>query len=290
MANKVYANDDEIACKAGSGKSICAFPDVCMTPPENPATPPGVPGALPQHRHGERYDRRQPHRQDLRQGGHAKEQELLQARAWATRPAAPPRKGVVTSVNRGKVYFIAWSMDVKFEGLEVPRHVDLITHNHASPQTNTAPWTNVSKQKVDGHSCAPIVAKFHEYKDADCPSGSQSHHVVDNANFTMARGTKGSIEEHPGRHRARRAGRGISFRRAPAATRARTTPRATPRASACGVARATRAPSTARHTRIPRTRPTGSARTASGATSRPGTRARLPSKRPSTSRTGKRNA
>lgn len=40
MANEVFANGREIACKAGSGKTIAAFPDTCFTPPENPATPP----------------------------------------------------------------------------------------------------------------------------------------------------------------------------------------------------------------------------------------------------------
>ena len=32
MANNVFANNNELACKAGQGKSICCFPDVCMTP------------------------------------------------------------------------------------------------------------------------------------------------------------------------------------------------------------------------------------------------------------------
>ena len=47
MSNDVFANGRELACKAGSGKSICVFPDVCMTPPVNPATPPGVPVPYP---------------------------------------------------------------------------------------------------------------------------------------------------------------------------------------------------------------------------------------------------
>ena len=47
MSNQVFANGRELACKAGSGKTICAMPDVCMTPPENPATPPGVPVPYP---------------------------------------------------------------------------------------------------------------------------------------------------------------------------------------------------------------------------------------------------
>src|SRR3954469_14440388 len=47
VANKIFANGREVACKAGSGKTICAMPDVCFTPPENPATPPGVPVPYP---------------------------------------------------------------------------------------------------------------------------------------------------------------------------------------------------------------------------------------------------
>ncbi|MEO9373556.1 hypothetical protein ABI428_37925, partial [Pseudomonas aeruginosa] len=43
MANEVYANNMEISCKAASGKSIAAFPDVCFTPPQAPPTPLGVP-------------------------------------------------------------------------------------------------------------------------------------------------------------------------------------------------------------------------------------------------------
>jgi hypothetical protein len=47
MGNDVFANGREVSCKAADGKSICAFPDVCFTPPENPATPPGVPIPYP---------------------------------------------------------------------------------------------------------------------------------------------------------------------------------------------------------------------------------------------------
>ncbi len=41
-----------------------------------------------------------------------------------------PKKGIITSTNTGKVYFTSWSMDVKIEGLNVVRHLDLTTHNH----------------------------------------------------------------------------------------------------------------------------------------------------------------
>ena len=47
MSNQVYANSMEVSCKQAAGKSICAFPDVCFTPPQTPATPPGVPIPYP---------------------------------------------------------------------------------------------------------------------------------------------------------------------------------------------------------------------------------------------------
>lgn len=47
MANNVFANNREVSCKSGEGKTICCFPDTCFTPPENPATPPGVPIPYP---------------------------------------------------------------------------------------------------------------------------------------------------------------------------------------------------------------------------------------------------
>jgi len=47
------------------------------------------------------------------------------------------KKGVITGVNRGKVYFNSWSMNVKIEGKNVVRHLDLTTHNHASQPGQT---------------------------------------------------------------------------------------------------------------------------------------------------------
>jgi hypothetical protein len=39
-------------------------------------------------------------------------------------------------------------MDVKFEGENVVRHLDLTTHNHASPPGNTAPWTYADRMAL----------------------------------------------------------------------------------------------------------------------------------------------
>ncbi|KDR25346.1 Rhs family protein [Caballeronia grimmiae] len=60
-----------------------------------------------------------------------------------------PKKGVVTSKNMGKVYFNAWSMDVKFEGENVPRHLDITTHNHMSKTPgNTPPMPHISSMAM----------------------------------------------------------------------------------------------------------------------------------------------
>ena len=45
MGCDVYANGDEVACKAGDGKVIAAFPDVCLSPPSPPAGPVPTPHA-----------------------------------------------------------------------------------------------------------------------------------------------------------------------------------------------------------------------------------------------------
>jgi hypothetical protein len=63
------------------------------------------------------------------------------------------KKGVLTSVNRGKVYFNAWSMDVKFEGENVVRHLDLTTHNHASKPGQTPPWPFMDSMAVSQDPC-----------------------------------------------------------------------------------------------------------------------------------------
>src|SRR5690606_14482639 len=59
-----------------------------------------------------------------------------------------PKKGVITSKNKGKVYFTSWSMNVKFEGKNVVRHMDLTTHNHASMPGNTPTWPYLDTSAV----------------------------------------------------------------------------------------------------------------------------------------------
>lgn len=139
MGNDVFANGREVSCKAADGKSIASFPDVCFTPPENPATPPGVP--VPYPNTGFATDATAGSK-TVKIGG---KEVMLQNKSYFKKSTgdeagAAAKKGVVTSTNRGKVYFNSWSMDVKFEGKNVVRHLDLTTHNHASLPGNGPPW------------------------------------------------------------------------------------------------------------------------------------------------------
>lgn len=153
MANNVFADGREISCKSGDGKSLCSFPDVCMTPPENPATPPGVP--VPYPNTGMASDTTDGSKSVQISG----KEVMLKNKSYfkqsmGDEAGCTVKNGVVTSVNRGKIYFIAWSMDVKVEGENAVRHLDMTTHNHASFPSNTGPWPYVDTMALEpGGAC-----------------------------------------------------------------------------------------------------------------------------------------
>jgi len=168
MANEVYANGREVSCKAGAGKSICSFPDVCFTPPENPATPPGVP--IPYPNTGVDSDATSGSKTVQISG-----QEVMLkdssyfAKSTGDEAGCAAKKGVMTSVNMGKVYFTSWSMDVKIEGENVVRHMDLTTHNHASQIGNTIPWLFVDNMDVSKvpQGCKGEAEEFNKHCGGD---------------------------------------------------------------------------------------------------------------------------
>lgn len=157
MANQVFANNMEISCKAAAGKSICAFPDVCMTPPQTPATPPGVP--IPYPNTGMASDCTDGSTSVKISG----KEVMLKNKSYFKKSTGDeagcaPKKGVVTSKNMGKVYFIAWSMDVQVEGENVVRNLDMTTHNHGSCPGNTPPMAYIDEAAVG-------LASFDKCKD-----------------------------------------------------------------------------------------------------------------------------
>jgi hypothetical protein len=91
-----------------------------------------------------------------------------------------PKKGVVTSKNMGKVYFNAWSMDVKIEGENVVRMMDITTHNHGSVPGNSPTWpyldemTAPQAEQACGDEMAEVKKRCkncetNDHADVDCP-------------------------------------------------------------------------------------------------------------------------
>ena len=139
MSNKVFANGREISCKAAAGKTICAMPDVCFTPPENPATPPGVPVPYPNTgMASDTTDGSKNVKISNKEVG-LKNKSCFK-KSTGDEAGSAAKKGVITSKNTGKVFFEAWSMDVKIEGQNAVRHLDLTTNNHASTPGDTPTW------------------------------------------------------------------------------------------------------------------------------------------------------
>lgn len=148
MGNDVFANGREISCKAADGKAICAFPDVCFTPPQTPATPPGVP--IPYPNTGMAKDATSGSKKVKISG----KEVMLKNKSYFKKSTgdeagSAPKKSVLTSKTKGKVYFNAWSMDVKVEGENVVRSLDLTTHNHASYAGNSPPWAYKDEESME---------------------------------------------------------------------------------------------------------------------------------------------
>ncbi|QEF98463.1 hypothetical protein Mal15_25150 [Stieleria maiorica] len=163
MSNDVFANGNEIACKAGDGKVIAAFPDVCLSPPSPPAGP--IPIPYPDTSFSK----------DMKNGSKTvkisgKEVMLKDKSFYKTSPLGDEAAtkglgaGVITHVITGKTYFTAWSMDVKFEGKNVDRHIDLTTSNHMCKIGNSMIMAN-----LDSMAQARIM-------DDKCPCCGQDPH------------------------------------------------------------------------------------------------------------------
>lgn len=193
MANEVFANKMEISCKSGDGKTICAFPDVCFTPPQTPATPPGVP--IPYPNTGMSSDCSSGSRTVKIAGGEVmlKNKSFFKT-STGDEAGCAPKKGLITSKTKGKVYFNAWSMDVKIEGQNAVRHLDLTTHNHASPPGQTPPFPEAEGMAVPKpDDCTEANAKTpvqsYDEQAPTLPKGTQSHHVIQNSHFQYPRKT-----------------------------------------------------------------------------------------------------
>lgn len=225
MGCDVYANGMSIACKAADGKTIAAFPDVCFTPPLTPATPPGVPIPYPNTAMASDTDKGSKTVMISGQEVMLKNKSVFKT-STGDEAGSAPKKGVVTSNIKGEANFICWSMDVKFEGENVPRHLDMMGHNEQCDPTNTPPWlyadkmafdqsggkvceeekekakkacrtskvkrgrrSNCSKECKEAQKCILVAKK--DDKKACCPPDNTGHHLVEVHCFTPTSGRAG---------------------------------------------------------------------------------------------------
>lgn len=185
MGGKVYANGMGISCKAGSGKVIAAMPDVCLSPPSPPAGPVPIPYPVSSSSSDTTGGSK-----SVKVGGDEamlKDKSSFKKCSGDEAATKSLGQGVVTHTIGGKVYFVAWSMDVEFEGENVVRHLDMTTSNHASPLGNqTAPWAEIDDMFVTGGGgpCDGIdtALKLQPYKPNKCPSSGgkkqTGHHLI----------------------------------------------------------------------------------------------------------------
>lgn len=177
MSNEVYANGREVSCKAAAGKSICAFPDVCLTPPAPPAGP--IP--IPYPNTGMASDTNGGSKTVQISGKEVMLKDSSSFKKSTGDEAATKAQGmnVVTHQIQGKVYFTSWSMDVKIEGENAVRHLDMMTHNHASGPGGTPPWPYADAMAPSTGPCAGQAprCKAKPYKDG-CSGGQTPHHIV----------------------------------------------------------------------------------------------------------------
>ncbi|WFP62580.1 DUF4150 domain-containing protein [Mesorhizobium sp. WSM4904] len=148
----VFANGLEVAAKAQGNKVIAAFPDVCFTPPENPATPPGVP--IPYPSFGMDSDTENG-TGTVKIGGEniTQKDKSDYSKTTGTEAGSAAKKGVISSTNTSKEYARAWSSNVKADGLPVSRFTDISTNNHSSDQVgNTPPQAKIGTPGPGGGS------------------------------------------------------------------------------------------------------------------------------------------
>ena len=138
MGMEVYANGMSIACKAAAGKTIAAMPDVCLSPPTPPAGP--VPIPYPNTAMASDTTNGSKTVQINSEEVMLKDQSTFKKSNGDEAATKTLGMGVVTACIQGEVSFVAYSMDVKFEGANIPRHMDLTLHNEQCVPANTPPW------------------------------------------------------------------------------------------------------------------------------------------------------
>ena len=128
MGKDVYANGREVSAGKEDNASLGAMPDVCLSPP----TPPAGPIPIPYPNFSQASDTDDGTRTVQVGGGQVgiKDKSTYKKSTGDEAATKAQGMGVVSHQIQNTTYFSAWSFDVKLEGQNAVRHLDMTTHNN----------------------------------------------------------------------------------------------------------------------------------------------------------------
>lgn len=176
MSKNVFANGNEISAKKDGNKTIAALPDVCLSPPSPPAGP--IPIPYPNTSDASKTSGGS---KSVKIGGKEiglKNKSKYKDSSGDEAATKSLGMGVVSHNIQGPMKHVAWSMDVKIEGYNAIRHMDMTTHNH----TNMAqPDINIDQ----GNETSPP-------EDEDCAELENDAEKAVNEDLTESGGPPGT--------------------------------------------------------------------------------------------------
>ena len=128
MSRNVFANGREVSAAQDDNASLAAMPDVCLSPP----TPPVGPIPIPYPNFSKAADTSEGTR-TVKVGNREVGVKNSSNYKKSTGDEAATKSlgmGLMSHQIQNTTYFAAWSFDVKFEGKNAIRHLDLTTHNN----------------------------------------------------------------------------------------------------------------------------------------------------------------
>jgi hypothetical protein len=183
----VFANGNEISAKKDGNKSVAAMPDVCLSPPSPPAGP--VPIPYPNSSDASRTTDGSKSVQISGAEVGLKNQSCYKDSNGDEAATKSLGMGVVSHNIQGPLFHAAWSMDVKIEGYNVIRHMDMTTQNHGSPPN--VPGIDLGQMAAPGGDpdCVELENKAREAVKNDTADGS----LPDGAALVTAQHSGGGI-------------------------------------------------------------------------------------------------
>lgn len=186
MPSNVYANGNSIACKASMDKVIIPPSDVCMSPPSPPAGPIPIPypnvSFSKDTKSGSKKVKIGNKPVMLKNKSYYKSSPL--GNEAATRSFGA---GVVSHQITGKTFFAAWSMDVKFEGKNVDRHLDITQSNSSNPGNSVGPdankMTTDSDKEEEKCKCCGKAMHSEAQRNGDSLNEDEFYGTADNPNI-----------------------------------------------------------------------------------------------------------